>query len=141
MQLASKSIKIKHLLNHTSGLREWIYLMGLSGWGLNDLFNQEEILRVLSQQKELNFDSGSQFMYINSGYTLLGEIVSRVSGQSFSEFTTQYIFRPLRMAHTKVLADHEEIIKHRAYSYSFEVETATRKKHQTSPMLSALLVY
>ncbi|HTE23080.1 serine hydrolase domain-containing protein, partial [Flavitalea sp.] len=128
MQPAVRSVKIKQLLNHTSGIREWIYLMGLSGWGLNDLFTQEEILKLLSQQKELNFDPGSQFMYINSGYTLLGEIVSRVSGKSFSEFTNQYIFRPLGMADTKVLADHEEIIMHRAYSYSFEGGNSYKKK-------------
>src|SRR5215471_17800319 len=71
----------------------------------------------MSRQKDLNFPPGSKHMYSNTGYTLLAQVVKRVSGQSFREFTTSRIFEPLGMKSTHFRDDHAEIVKHIAYGY------------------------
>ncbi|HQU85856.1 MAG TPA: serine hydrolase domain-containing protein [Pyrinomonadaceae bacterium] len=111
------TIKIKHLLAHTSGIKDQASLVSLAGWRSGDLVTNENILRFVSRQKELNFEPGTRFLYSNSGYTLLAEIVKRASGQTFAEFTKKNIFAPLEMNDTQFGDDHERIIKNRAESY------------------------
>ena len=87
-------ITIRELMHHTSGLRDQWDLLDLSGWRYSqDLITNNDVLYVVSHQKELNFPPGTKFLYSNTGFTLLGEIVKRVSGQSLREFTTANIFR------------------------------------------------
>jgi len=113
-----KTIALRHLANHTSGMRDQWNLLALAGWRLDDVITREHILKLVSHQKELNFDPGEEFLYCNTGFTLLAEVVSRVSGQSFARFTEERIFKPLHMDHTLFYDDHERIVKNRAYSYS-----------------------
>jgi CubicO group peptidase (beta-lactamase class C family) len=112
-----KTITIRHLLNHTSGLRDQWDLLVLSGWRMDDVITQAHIMDRLRRQKELNFPPGEQYMYSNSGFTLLAEIVSRVSGRPFTEWTRENIFLPLGMTSTHFHLDHKEIVRNRAYSY------------------------
>jgi CubicO group peptidase (beta-lactamase class C family) len=112
-----KTITINHLLHHTSGLRDQWDLMVLSGWRMDDVITQAQIMDRLKRQKELNFAPGEQYMYCNSGFTLLAEIVTRVSGRPFTDWTRDNIFKPLGMTSTHFHIDHEEIVKDRAYSY------------------------
>ncbi|HLP17640.1 MAG TPA: serine hydrolase [Bacteroidota bacterium] len=111
-------ITINHLLHHTSGLRDQWELLMMSGFRLDDVITTEHILKLVAHQKELNFAPGDEFMYCNTGYTLLGEIVKRVSGKSFDEFTRENMFTPLGMTNTHFHMDHEEIVRNRAYSYN-----------------------
>jgi len=90
----------------------------MAGWRLDDVITREQILRLISRQKALNFKPGEEYLYCNTGYTLLAETVSRVTGESFSEWTKKYIFEPLDMKNTLFYDDHEKIVKNRAYSYS-----------------------
>tara|TARA_R110002096_G_scaffold191561_1_gene372957 strand:- start:235 stop:1668 length:1434 start_codon:yes stop_codon:yes gene_type:complete len=115
-----KPITIKHLLYHTSGLKDQWALLTLAGWRMDDVITTEQIIKLVSQQKELNFPTGTQFKYSNTGYTLLAEIVKKVSGQTFSEFTEENIFQPLAMKNTQFYDDHEKLVKNRAYSYGQE---------------------
>jgi CubicO group peptidase (beta-lactamase class C family) len=111
-------ITIRHLIHHTSGLRDQWSLLGLAGWRYSlDLITDDDVLDVMSRQKELNFQPGEKHVYCNTGYTLLAQIVKRVSGQSFREFTTSRIFKPLDMKSTHFRDDHAEIVKHIAYGY------------------------
>ena len=112
-----KTITIRHLLNHTSGLRDQWELLIMSGWRMDDVITQEQIMDRLRRQRELNFPPGDRFMYCNSGFTLLAEIVSRVGGKPFTQWTRENIFEPLGMTSTHFHMDHEEIVKNRAYSY------------------------
>jgi len=112
-----KKITIRQLINHTSGLRDQWELLQMSGVRLDDVITQQHIIKLLSRQRELNFEPGAEFLYSNSGYTLLAEIVSKVSGQDFTEFTKENIFIPLGMKNTNFHRDHEEIVKNRALSY------------------------
>ena len=112
-----KPITLRHLAAHTSGMRDQWALLRLAGWRWDDVITTEHILKIISKQKELNFAPGEAFTYCNSGFTLLAEVVARVSGQSFAEFTKAKIFDPLKMSSTLFYDDHEKIVKNRAYSY------------------------
>jgi CubicO group peptidase (beta-lactamase class C family) len=114
-------ITIRNLLHHTSGLRDQWDLLDLAGWRYSlDLITNDDVMSVVVRQKALNFAPGSEYSYSNTGFTLLGEIVKRVSGKSLREFTTERIFVPLGMKDTHFRDDHAEIIKHQAYGYSKE---------------------
>lgn len=115
-----KAVRIKHLLAHTSGIRDQLSLLTLAGGRMDDVITTPRILRLLSRQKHLNFEPGSRYLYGNSGYTLLAEIVQRVSGQSFAEFTRATIFEPLGMRDTRFCDDYGTIVKGRADSYAVE---------------------
>ena len=111
-------ITIRNLVYHTSGLRDQWALLGLAGWRhLKDLITDEDVMSLMTRQKELNFKPGERHVYCNTGYTLTGLIVKRVSGMSLREFTTKYIFKPLGMTRTHFRDDHAEIIKHDAVGY------------------------
>jgi CubicO group peptidase (beta-lactamase class C family) len=114
-------ITIRHLIFHTSGLRDQWELLGLAGWRYSlDLITDDDVMSVMTRQKNLNFKPGDRHIYCNTGYTLMGLIVKRVSGMSLREFTTKNIFEPLGMAHTHFRDDHAEIIKHDALGYEQE---------------------
>jgi len=111
-------ITIRELVHHTSGLRDQWDLLGLAGWRYSlDLITDDDVLSVVSRQRDLNFPPGSRHLYCNTGYTLLAQIVKRVSGGSFRDFTTARIYQPLGMAHTHFRDDHAEIVKNMAYGY------------------------
>jgi len=112
-----KVITLRHLAHHTSGLRDQWTLLALAGWRLDDVITKEHILKLVSRQKELNFNPGDEYMYCNTGFTLLAEVVARVSGKTFAEFTKERIFNPLKMNNTLFYDDHEKIVRNRAYSY------------------------
>ncbi len=113
-----QTIRIQHLIHHTSGLRDQWDLLELAGWRYSlDLITDDDVMSVVTRQKDLNFKPGDKHVYCNTGYTLLGLIVKRVSGLSLREFTTKNIFEPLGMTHTHFRDDHREIIKHNARGY------------------------
>lgn len=110
-------ITIRHMVHHTSGLRDQWDLLAMAGWRENDIKTNADVLYLASRQKELNFKPNDEYLYSNTGYTLLGLIVERVSGQTLREFTDQHIFKPLGMKHTHFHDDFEMIVKDRAYGY------------------------
>jgi CubicO group peptidase (beta-lactamase class C family) len=111
-------ITIRNLVYHTSGLRDQWNLLELAGWRYSlDLITDDDVMSVMTRQRDLNFKPGDKHVYCNTGYTLMGLIVKRVSGLSLREFTTKNIFGPLGMTHTHFRDDHAEIIKHDALGY------------------------
>jgi CubicO group peptidase (beta-lactamase class C family) len=112
-----KKITLRHLIHHTSGLREAGSLLALAGWRFEDAVTLEDVLSVVTRQSELNFDPGAEFRYSNTGYVLLAETVARVSGKSFSEWTAEHIFEPLEMTRSAFHDDYSRLIPQRAYSY------------------------
>ena len=113
-----QKITIRNLVHHTSGLRDQWNLLELAGWRYSkDLITDDDVMSVMTRQKELNFKPGEKHVYCNTGYTLMGMIVKRVSGMSLREFTTKNIFEPLGMMHTHFRDDHAEILKHNAVGY------------------------
>lgn len=112
-----EKITIRHLLNHTSGIRDQWQLLAISGTRLDDVIKQEHIVKLLSKQKALNFKPGDQYTYSNSGFTMLAEIVKSVSGKTLRQFTDSVIFKPLGMNNTHFHDDYTEVVKNRSYSY------------------------
>lgn len=111
-------LTIRHLLTHTSGLRDVFLLMGLSipRGDAGDL--NETVVKVLARQHGLNFPPGTKFEYNNGGYVLLGIIVKRVSGQSLRAFAEANIFRPLGMTNTLFHDDVSTVIPNRVLGYT-----------------------
>ncbi|MPR35129.1 serine hydrolase domain-containing protein [Salmonirosea aquatica] len=112
-----KTITLRHLLNHTSGLRDQWNLLAMSGRGLDDVITKDHIFNLIKRQRELNFEPGSAYAYCNTGYTLLAEIVSRVSKQTFPDWMQQNVFQPLGMKSTLFYDNNERLVKGRAYSF------------------------
>ncbi|MGO9602610.1 MAG: serine hydrolase domain-containing protein [Candidatus Binataceae bacterium] len=112
-------ITLREMLAHTSGLRDYEILLHFDGWRLDspDLLTNEDIVYILSRQKELNFSPGTDYAYSNSNFMLLAQVVSRLSGQSFPDFAMARLFQPLGMKHTHFREDHGEVVKNLAYSY------------------------
>ncbi len=111
-------ITIRHIIHHTSGLRDSDQLMALAGRHFGDFITQEDMLKILARQKEINFNPGDEFLYSNAGYVLMVDIVKRVSGKSLRDFAEENIFKPLNMTNTLFKDDHTMIIKNRATGYS-----------------------
>lgn len=120
-------ITIEHLIHHTSGLRDQWELLYLAGWRDDDVTTSEHVLKMINRQKALNFEPGTRFLYSNTGYNLMVEIVERVTGKSFAEFTKERIFKPLGMNNTHFHDDNDMIVKNRAYSYKLDLEYGYKK--------------
>jgi CubicO group peptidase (beta-lactamase class C family) len=112
-----ETITIRHLIHHTSGLRDMWSLLRLAGWRDDDLINEADMLWVASRQAAPNFRPGDEYLYSNTGYALLALIIHRVSGKTLREFAHDRIFEPLGMTSTHVHDDHTEIVKGRTQAY------------------------
>jgi CubicO group peptidase (beta-lactamase class C family) len=111
-------ITIRHLLTHTSGLRDYTDLLSLSGKREEDVTTASDALAVLARQRGLNFPPGSEYRYCNSGFFLASVIVERVSGRTLREFARERLFRPLGMTRTDFLDDHTQVVPGRAAGYA-----------------------
>ncbi len=114
-----KPITIQHLLNHTSGLKDWGTVFALTGWPRSTrAYTQELSFDVIFRQSSLNFTPGSQYSYSNSNYVMLTLIVERVSKQSLADFTTERLFKPIGMKNTHWRDNFREVVPNRAIAYS-----------------------
>ena len=112
-------ITLRHLAHHTSGIRDQWAMLQMAGWRWGgDVIRQADVLDLLSRQTALNFAPGTDYVYSNSGYTLLAVVVERVSGQTLRAFTTVRLFRPLGMTRTVFRDDHTMLVRDRAYAYA-----------------------
>jgi len=111
-------VTIRHLLHHTSGVRDYLMLMNLAGRRGDDWYTDDEVVDMIARQRELNFEPGEQMLYSNSGYFLLSQIVKRASGMSLREYAAERIFGPLGMERTHFHDDHNEIVANRASGYA-----------------------
>ena len=112
------AVTIRHLLHHTSGLRDYIDVLSWSGIADEAVTTDADALLAISKQRGTNFAPGSEFLYSNSGYFLLSVIVRRVSGQTLRYFAATRIFAPLEMTHTQIVDRHEMIVPGKAGSYA-----------------------
>jgi CubicO group peptidase (beta-lactamase class C family) len=110
-------ITLRHLLHHTSGIRDYIAILALGGISFEDVANDDETLAAIARQKALDFRPGDEHSYSNSGYFLLSLVVKKASGKPLREFAQERIFAPLGMTSTQILDDHTRVIPRRAASY------------------------
>ncbi|QNN67389.1 beta-lactamase family protein [Sphingomonas lutea] len=114
-----RTITIDHLLNHTSGLRDWGMVAQLGGWPRTTrAHTQTDVLDIIRRQRSLNYVPGAEYSYTNSGYNLLTEIVQRVSGKSLAQFTRERLFVPLGMTRTSWRDDFRRVVPDRAVAYA-----------------------
>ena len=114
-----RPITIRHLLNHTSGLRDWGEIAALAGWPRETrVHTHDDVLDILHRQRALNYPPGDRYSYTNSGYNLLAIIVSRVSGQPFATFSRERLFKPLGLTSTQWRDDFRRVVKGSAQAYS-----------------------
>lgn len=118
MRATGSIIRIEHLLNHTSGLRDEFNLLTMEGYGVEDAITFEHSLRLITNQEELLFEPGEKWEYSNSGYTLLAEVISRVTQTPYRVWIKANVFTPLGMTRTSFPEDVGTIIEGRARSYT-----------------------
>jgi CubicO group peptidase (beta-lactamase class C family) len=118
MPTYNQPITIRHLIYHTSGLRDLCTLMELSDRHFENYYSEDELLDLVCRQKELNNKPGDEFLYSNTGYFLLGVIAKRITGKSISELIRDIILEPLGMHATYCNDDAKRIIKNRAIGYA-----------------------
>jgi CubicO group peptidase (beta-lactamase class C family) len=110
-------VTIRHMIHHTSGIRDYLVLQALAGRSGGYFYTSPEVIGLLARQKGLDFKPGDKYSYSNSGYFLLAEIIGRASGMKTREFAKRYVFDPLGMTSTHFHDDIDEIVKNRASGY------------------------
>jgi CubicO group peptidase (beta-lactamase class C family) len=112
------AIRVRHLLHHTSGLRDYNTLLNMAGRRDEDAWDNRAVLRITARQRALNFTPGAEYLYSNTGYTLLATIVERATGTPFAEFADRQIFAPLGMTASHYHVDVRRLVRGRALAYS-----------------------
>ena len=113
-----QTVTIRHLLHHTSGIRDYLTLMSVAGVNFDGVTTDDDALKLIVRQKALNFTPGSEHLYSNSGYFLLSVIVKRASGKTLRAFADEHIFAPLEMRDTHFHDDHTMPVPRRASAYA-----------------------
>jgi CubicO group peptidase (beta-lactamase class C family) len=111
-------ITIRHLLNHTSGIRDFFNLLMYAGWRHgDDLMTDSDALEIVTRQRHLNFVPGTEWVYNNTGHTLAAVIVKRVTGLTLREYADRELFQPLGMSSTHFHDDNSMVVRDRARGY------------------------
>lgn len=110
-------ITLRQMLHHTSGLRDYLSLLQLSGRNVLDVHPTSEMMDLIVRQKALNFNPGSEYLYSNTNYFLLAQVIKRATQKPLSTFAEENIFRPLGMSHTHFYDDNEVVVAGRVPAY------------------------
>jgi len=111
-------VKLRHLLYHSSGLRDWLPVLQLTGRD-NEEVTLEKVLKIIKAQKQLIFPPGERSQYSGTNYDLLAETVKRATGKPFSDWAWENIFKPLKMTRTQFRDNYRSIFDDQAFSYNF----------------------
>ena len=126
------TIRIRHLLNHTSGIRNHNVLLDLSGFDYEHQgYTNASIEQLMFRQKGVNNRPGEKMLYANTNYVLLALVVKRVSGMPIHQFAEKELFQPLGMNHTFYRHDLGRIVKNQACTYYQEKDGFKQKKSLT----------
>ena len=110
-------VTLRNLINHTSGYREFLNLLAMTGRNPTTSLNQEKVIEIIQRQPELQNEPGTEFNYNNTGYVLMTEVIERISEMSYPEWMKENVFEPIRMTHTIVRSDPTEIVENRSQGY------------------------
>jgi CubicO group peptidase (beta-lactamase class C family) len=112
-----EKITISHMLHHTSGLRSLHAMLELAGWRGDDSRTNEDLNRFMTMQRDLNFKPGSEYLYCNTGYMLMVNIIEKVTGEKFPIWIKENVFRPLGMNNTYLEDKYDNVVSNNATSY------------------------
>lgn len=116
------TIMIKNLIHHTSGIKNYELAMDLLGIWFDEFYDEyNHLLQLIINQGDVDFKPNAKFSYSNSNYTLLAEIVKRVSGKPIEVFAQEKIFKPIGMNNTFYWTNSKKIIKDRAIGYKIKM--------------------
>jgi CubicO group peptidase (beta-lactamase class C family) len=127
-------VTVRHMLNHTGGLRDYLALKGMAGYRGTDWYSDGDALEMIVRQRQLNFEPGSDHLYSNSGYFLASVIVERATGMSLAEYAGESMFRPLGMESTHFHNDPTRVVRNRATGYA-PIENGYRIFETILPMI------
>ncbi len=113
----AERVRIRHLLHHTSGIRDYLVVMSLRGQGDADFYTDADVLEALRRLERLNFEPGTEYLYSNSGYWLLARLALRVAGRSLRQFAAEHLLGPVGMDRSHFHDSHREVVPHRARGY------------------------
>ncbi len=113
-----ETVTIRHMLHHTSGLRSLHAMLGLAGWRGDDSRTNEDLDRFMLTQKDLNFKPGDEYLYCNTGFMLMVNIIEKISGEKFSQWMETNVFKPLGMINTYVEDNYSRVVRNNATSYN-----------------------
>ena len=131
---ATDKIRIRHLLNHTSGIRDYVELLDLEGdvWWRRFGYDNNDVLELLENQEDLGFKPGSKYSYSNSNYNVLTKIIEKITDETFNDYSKTF-FDNLGMNETSFVERYMKVIPNRANPYSdwgrgewWEVPTVTK---------------
>lgn len=129
-----ETITIRHLFNHTSGLREIYNTLYLVNRKPGDIIFQEDAQTLIKYQESLQFSPGSQYLYNNTEYMLLADIIEAVTGQQYHEWMTENIFEPLDMHDTQIMHRQGQVIPRVATSYVRESDGQYVQRYDNSTL-------
>ena len=122
-------ITLRHMLQHTSGLRDYLALFPLAGRDDYYPISHPQILAMMSRQRALVSRPGDQYRYSNTAFMLLAQVIERVNGQTLGEITEERIFSPLGMSQSFMYENREEIVPQRSIGYFLEDDGHVRIVH------------
>ncbi|HVS14132.1 MAG TPA: serine hydrolase domain-containing protein [Thermoanaerobaculia bacterium] len=128
-------LTLRHLIHHTSGIRDYLTLFRLAGLRDDDWYTDPEVMAMIARQAELNFAPGAEHLYSNSGYFLLSQVVLRATGKSLRQIAEERLFTPLGMRHSHFHDDHTEIVPLRATGYARRDDGSWRRSTTTLDMV------
>src|SRR5260370_8782256 len=112
-----RQITLRQMLHQTSGFRDFLDLVVIAGRNAEDLASPAEILKLIAHQKGLNNVPGAEWVYSNSNYFLLGEVIRRATGKSLAHFAAENILQPLGMTRTLFYEDNTLVVPNRVAAY------------------------
>ena len=113
-----EKITLRHCMHHTSGMRSLHALLQMAGWRDDDTRTNADLYRFMKQQKELNFKPGSEYLYCNTGYMLMADIIENITGEKFAVWMKKQVFDPLGMTYSYVEDAYNRVVPNNATSYN-----------------------
>lgn len=115
-------VTLRHVVNHTSGYREFVNLLAMTGRNISTPVSQEKVIEIVQRQPELQNVPGAEFNYNNSGYVLATEVIERITKMPFPEWMEEHVFLPLGMRNTVVRTSPNQILENRTLGYQYNEE-------------------
>lgn len=134
-------VTLRHLLSHTSGYREFLNTLAMTGRDLSSPLDREMLIKVVQKQPELQNEPGTEWNYNNTGYVLLAGVVEKVTELSFPEWMQKNVFKPLRMENTKVRTDQNQVIHGRSQGYNLNKKGEYQEVTDLSGAMGAGVIY
>ena len=115
-----ETIQVRHLITHTSGLREFLNLLRMTGRRLDhgDWIDRSELVDIVQRQPALQNAPGAEWNYNNTAFGFAAAIVERTSGQDFHVFMQENVFGPLGMTGSMVRPSNRHIVPNQSEGYT-----------------------